>query len=223
MARVIEQCMARTPTRELVAPVNMPTAISEHDIRDRVAKIDPAGQTRAALVAAAAKAGVHADRIVSEVERHAREGRMHDAGPVARLANDKALGSNARPIASAADKFVRMVHSARQSLTYERNEAADRAATPVPGLSQDLVDAIARGEGLTSNQRAELAGVKSALERRFGDDLGALRGGKHLQTLASRHGLDKAVLDKAREMVSQVDKGVQQSRAQAVKRDGPTR
>ncbi|GGA64102.1 hypothetical protein GCM10011499_38160 [Pelagibacterium lentulum] len=112
-------------------------------------------------------------------------------------------------------------------MTHERTDLADRAGTVIPRPSQELIDAISRGNQMPDTLRGELRSITGAFDRRFGEDLAALRAGKAIDQLAQRHGLDPNVLASARDVLSQLDKGIKQARAQdraqTVSRGGPVR
>ena len=63
--------------------------------------------------------------------------------------------------------------------------------------------------------KVELRQTTMAFERRFGDDLAALRSGRNLGPLAIRHGVDEKQLEEARGVLNALDKAQAEERTRS--------
>jgi fido (protein-threonine AMPylation protein) len=126
-----------------------------------------------------------------------------------------------------AESYLKIVHGIRQTMQQQRHDQMRRARTEVLRPSDQLMSALDRGDVLSPDLKAELRQNTSAFERRFGDDLAALRSGKNLGLLATRHGVDEKQLEQARGVLKALDRAQAQVRTKAqlssLNRHGPTR
>ena len=126
-----------------------------------------------------------------------------------------------------AESYLKIVHGIRQTMQQQRHDQVRRASTEVPRPSDQLLSALDRGDALSPDLKVELRQITSAFERRFGDDLEALRFGKNLGSLATRHGVDEKQLEEARGVLKTLDRAQAQERTRAqspsLDRHGPTR
>ena len=126
-----------------------------------------------------------------------------------------------------AESYLKIVHGIRQTMQQQRHDQMRRASTEVPRPSDQLMSALDQGDVLSPDLKVELRQTTSAFERRFGDDLAALRSGKNLGPLAARHGVDEGQLKEARGVLNALDRAQAQERTRAqlwsLDRGGPTR
>ncbi len=126
-----------------------------------------------------------------------------------------------------AESYLKIVHGVRQTMRQYRHDEVRRASVEIPRPSAELMSALDRGDVLSPDLKVELRQTTSAFERRFGDDLGALRSGKNLGPLATRHGVDEKQLEEARGVLKELDRAQAQERSRAqlrsLDRHGPTR
>ncbi|MFZ1812826.1 MAG: hypothetical protein WAU16_00095, partial [Rhizobiaceae bacterium] len=126
-----------------------------------------------------------------------------------------------------AESYLKIVHGIRQTMQQHRHDEVRRASVEVPRPSDQLMSALDRGDVLSPDLKVELRQTTSAFERRFGDDLAALRSGKNLGPLATRHGVDEKRLEEATGVLKALDRAQAQecTRAQlrSLDRHGPTR
>ncbi|MEQ8933919.1 MAG: Fic family protein [Zhengella sp.] len=126
-----------------------------------------------------------------------------------------------------AESYLKIVHGIRQTMQQHRHDEVRRASVEVPRPSDQLMSALDRGDVLSPDLKVELRQTTSAFERRFGDDLAALRSGKNLGPLATRHGVDEKQLEEARGVLKALDRAQAQVRTRAqlrsLDRGGPIR
>ena len=126
-----------------------------------------------------------------------------------------------------AESYLKIVHGIRQTMQQQRHDQVRRASTQIPRPSDQFMSTLDRGDVLAPDLKVELRQTTSAFERRFGDDLAALRSGKNLGRLAIRHGVDEKQLEEARGVLKVLDRAEAQERTRAqlrcLDRDGPTR
>lgn len=129
---------------------------------------------------------------------------------------------NLRGIAAS---YLKIVHGIRQTMLQQRHDEVRRASVKVRRPSGQLLSAIDRGDVLSPDLKVELRQTASAFERRFGDDLAALRSGKYLGPLAARHGVDEKQLEEARGVLNALDRAQAQERTRlrSLDKDGPIR
>ena len=114
-----------------------------------------------------------------------------------------------------AESYLKIVHGIRQTMQQQRHDQMRRASTEVPRPSDQLMSALDQGDVLSPDLKVELRQTTSAFERRFGDDLAALRSGKNLGPLAARHGVDEKQLVEARGVLKALDRAQAQERTRA--------
>jgi len=126
-----------------------------------------------------------------------------------------------------AESYLKIVHGIRKTMQQLRHDQVRRASTEVPRPSGQLMSALDQGDVLSPDLKVELRQTTSAFERRFGDDLAALRSGKNLGPLATRHGVDEKQLEEARGVLNLLDRAQAQERTRAqlrsLEKSGPTR
>ncbi|SDG99553.1 Fic family protein [Pelagibacterium luteolum] len=126
-----------------------------------------------------------------------------------------------------AESYLKIVHGIRQTMLQHRHDEVRRASVEIPRPSVELMSALDRGDVLSPDLKVELRQTTSAFERRFGDDLAALRSGKNLGPLATRHSVDEKQLEEARGVLNSLDRAQAQERSRAqlrsLDRHGPTR
>ncbi len=126
-----------------------------------------------------------------------------------------------------AESYLKIVHGIRHTVQQQRHDQVRRASVEVPRPSDQLMSALDRGDVLSPELKVELRQTTSAFERRFGDDLAALRSGRNLDPLAARHGVDERQLEEARGVLIALDSAQTQERTRAqlpsLDRGGPTR
>ena len=132
-----------------------------------------------------------------------------------------------RTLRGIAESYLKIVYGIRQTMQQQRHDEVRRASVEVRRPSGELLSAIDRGDALSPELKVELRQTTSAFERRFGDDLAALRSGKNLGPLATRHGVDEKRLEEATGVLKALDRAQAQecTRAQlrSLDRHGPTR
>lgn len=125
-----------------------------------------------------------------------------------------------------AESYLKIVHGIRQTMQQQRHDQVRRASTEVPRPSDQLMSALDRGDVLSPELKVELRRITSAFERRFGDDIAALRSG-NLGPLATRHGVDEKQLESARGVLNSLDKAQAEERTRSqlrsLDRGGPIR
>lgn len=88
----------------------------------------------------------------------------------------------------------------------------------VKAPSASLLEAIGKGGNLSVSHKAELKNLMLALERRFGNDLTAIRTGQGAD-LATKHRLDAKQLERTKGALKVLDEGQNVVRAEARAKD----
>lgn len=232
------------PGRDLAAEV--PKA----DLQERIAASESATEVMKRLVTAARTVFADHRPVVEAIRNAAFDGEIGDRqvisdlrdaperfGPLAgkdailssrqdREAHQQAMAAQVG-LRGIGESYLKIVHGIRQTMQQQRHDQMRRARTEVPRPSDQLLSALDRGDVLSPDLKVELRQSTGAFERRFGDDLVALRSGKNLGPLAARHGVDERQLEEARGVLNALDRAQAQERTRAQLRSldwsGPAR
>lgn len=212
--RTIAMAISETELKEQIAGSNSVEEAMQHVLRlASVVFAEP--RPVVAAIQQAAIAGPIGDlQIAGDLQRApqsfgalaGKEGIL--VGRAAKAARKEAVAKT-KGLGIAAEGYLRTVHAVRRSLEQRRQAQAGRLAVEIHEPSQQLLNALDRGElELTADLKSELQRTRSAFERRFGHELGHLRGGeeKHMQRLAAEHGIDPKRLETARTVLLGLDK-----------------
>lgn len=222
--------------------------VPKADLQERIAASESATEAMKRLVTTAKTVFADYRPVVEIIRNVALDGEIGDrqvisdlrdaperfgplAGRDAILASRQEREAHSRAVAAQpslrgiAENYLRIVHGIRQTMQQQRHDEVRRASVEVPRPSDQLMSALDRGDVLSPDLKVELRQTTSAFERRFGDDLAALRSGKNLGPFATRHGVDEKQLEEARGVLSALDKAQAQerSRARSFDRGGLTR
>ncbi|WP_404406861.1 Fic/DOC family protein [Pelagibacterium halotolerans] len=199
--------------------------VSETELKERLAGSESVAEASQKLINAAKAAMTDYEPVVKAVQNAALSGDIGDRRVADELRSGP--GPSAARLGAAADSYIRIVHGIRQTMQQQRHDQAQRAGVEVRRPSAQLMAALDRGDVLSGDLKAELRMVRSAFERRFGDDLAVLRAGRNLEGLAARHGIDEKQVSDARRVLQRLGKAASQQRAQAevrsLDRGGPIR
>ena len=224
--------------------------IPKADLQERIAASESATEAMKRLVTAARTVFADHRPVVEAIRNAAFDGEIGDRqviselrdaperfGPLAgkdaifasrqdREAHRQAIAAQVG-LRGIAESYLKIVHGIRQTMQQQRHDQMRRASTEVPRPSDQLMSALDQGDVLSPDLKVELRQTTSAFERRFGDDLAALRSGKNLGPLAARHGVDEGQLKEARGVLNALDRAQAQERTRAqlwsLDRGGPTR
>jgi fido (protein-threonine AMPylation protein) len=224
--------------------------VPKAELQDRIAASESATEAMKRLVATAKTVFADYRPVVEAIRNAGLDGEIGDRqviselrdaperfGPLAGkgtiLASRQEREAHRRAVAAQpglrgiAESYLRIVHGIRQSVQQQRHDQVRRASVEVPRPSGQLMTALHRGDVLSPELKVELRQTTNAFERRFGDDLAALRSGKNLGPLATRHGVDEKQLEEGRGVLNALDRAQAQERTRAqlrsLDRHGPIR
>ncbi|MBL8580413.1 MAG: Fic family protein [Mesorhizobium sp.] len=231
---------------------NLSAEVPKAELQERIAASESAAEAMKRLIATAKTVFAEYRPVVEAVRNAAFDSEIGDRqvisdlqdgperfGPLAgkgailasrqeREAHRQAIAAQ-RSLRGIAESYPKIVHGIRQTMQQHRHDQVRRASTEVPRPSGQLMSALDRGDVLSPELKVELRQTTSAFERRFGDDLAALRSGRNLNLgpLATRHGVDEKQLEEARGVLKALDQAQAQERTRAglrsLDRGGPTR
>jgi fido (protein-threonine AMPylation protein) len=229
----------RSPsTQILISAREIDTNVTKAEIEAAAAQSSSFGKVRSGLEMVANKVFADPSRFLEAAHSAAFGGRIGSNPVLDELANSPAQfgsfrGKDGRfssreerqehrtavamqySLRSQVKEYVALIHFIRQQLSQDRHELARRNLQEVPAPSEGLNEALRSGQAFSDQQTAELRTIVRALEQRFGDDVGHLRGNAKLNPdVAARHGIDQATLQEARATIRKLDRGM----AQAIER-----